>query len=190
METQLHGWIESLLFATEHPLSLEDFHAILNTKEHPVTIEMIERTIEELTRQYNAPHRGISIQKVAGGWQFRSNPEYAAILQRFFEHRPPRLSKAALECIAIIAYRQPITRAEVSAIRGVDSSGIIRSLSERKLIMVAGRQDSPGRPFLYKTSPAFLEYFGLDTLQELPNISIPPNQRSVPQDNSTQKESS
>lgn len=172
----LCGPVEALLFASDRPLPLDDLHRILSNAGHNVMPQQIEGAIRELEAMYAHNARGMKLVEVAGGWQFRSNPEYTELIRKLFQFRPPRLSKAALECISTIAYRQPVTRSEIDALRGVDSGGVLRSLLERRLIMVVGRHDSPGRPYLYGTSPEFLEFFGLNDLRELPSMaeSLPP----------------
>lgn len=170
-EEQLYGWMEALFFAADHPLSVDEIVEILATTHDDRLPEKIDAVIQELISQYNHPHRGMHLVEVAGGWQFRTNPNHSNLLRKLFAQRPPRLSQAAIECVAIVAYRQPVTRAEVSAIRGVDCGSMMRSLNERRLIQVVGRHDSPGRPYLYGTSPEFLEYFGLSNIKELPKLT-------------------
>lgn len=167
----LCGYVEALLFASDRPLSFDEMREILHHAELPYLPQQIENAVRELVAIYDHPGRGMTLIEVAGGWQFRSNPEHTELIRKLFQFRPPRLSQAALECMAVIAYRQPVTRTEIDAIRGVDSGGVLRSLLERRLVIVVGRHTAPGRPFLYGTSPEFLEFFGLNDLRELPSLA-------------------
>ncbi len=167
----LFGYIEALLFASDRPLSIDDMHQILHSAGHDWMPQQIEGAVRELEAMHQSPIRGLQLIEVAGGWQFRSNPEHTDLIRKLFHFRPPRVTKAALECLSAIAYRQPVTRSEVDAIRGVDSGGVMRTLLERRLIRVVGRHNSPGRPYLYATSPEFLEFFGLHDLKELPSLA-------------------
>ncbi len=166
----LCGTLEALLWAADHPLSVEEIRQVLSSEGEEVLSQQIVGALRELAAYYNRPGRGLQLVEVAGGWQFRTPEKYAPLVQKLFQLRPPKLSRAAMECLAIVAYRQPITRAEIDEIRGVDSSGVLRSLLEKKLIEPVGRQDSPGRPFLYGTTKFFLEFFGLKDLHQLPSL--------------------
>lgn len=126
--------------------------------------------VEELNVDYVKQGRAFEITEVAGGFQLRSLPEFAPYLQQTLTARPLRLSQAALETLAVVAYRQPVTRAEVEHIRGVDVGAVMRSLVERKLVRIAGHRDVPGRPMVYATSKRFLEVFELASLEELPTL--------------------
>ena len=126
--------------------------------------------IEELNAEYAHQQRAFEIREVAGGYQLRTLPEYASYLQRAQPARPLRLSPASLETLAIVAYRQPVTRSEVEYIRGVDAGAVLRSLLERKLLRIAGHREVAGRPLLYATNRRFLEVFGLATLDQLPAL--------------------
>lgn len=177
----LSGPTEALLFASDRPLSPEDIQRIFANADIRASLEQIQGALIELHRLYSDASRGMHLIEVAGGFQFRSNQQYTKLIRKLFQFRPPRLSTAALECLSTVAYRQPVTRSEVDAIRGVDSSGVMRSLIERRLIIVVGRHNAPGRPYLYGTSPEFLEFFGLNDLTELPNMAgmLPPEQGQV-----------
>ncbi|MCK6509511.1 SMC-Scp complex subunit ScpB [Myxococcota bacterium] len=166
----LYGQLEALLFAANRPLSCEELRDILEHAGVSVLPEHIEAVLRELKNQYNHPSRGLRLETVAGGWQIRTRSEHAHLLQLLYEERPPRLSRAALECLSIIAYRQPISRAEIDVIRGVDSSGTLRSLLERKLVARIGRTEDARRAFTYATTKEFLEFFGLNDLRELPSV--------------------
>jgi segregation and condensation protein B len=126
--------------------------------------------VEELNAEYAEQRRAFEIWEVAGGYQLRTLAEYAPYLQQVQRARPLRLSRAALETLAIVAYRQPVTRAEIEHIRGVDVGAVLRSLLERKLARIAGHREVPGRPMLYATTRRFLEVFGLASLEDLPTL--------------------
>jgi segregation and condensation protein B len=160
----LKNIIESLIFVSDGPLTLERIKTVLPETD-PKLIRMV---IDALIDEYETTPRGFYLREIAGGIQFRSRPEYkeyAAALQR---STPPKLSRAALETLAIVAYKQPIIRADIEYIRGVDSGGVLRMLMERKLIRVLGRREIPGRPLIYATTKKFLEVFELKNLKELP----------------------
>jgi segregation and condensation protein B len=120
--------------------------------------------------QEQSRNRGIMPQEVAGGWQLRTHTKYATLLRDFLQAKPSRLSRASLETLSIVAYKQPLTRAEVEDIRGVDCGAVLRGLLERRLLRILGKKDEPGRPILYGTAPLFLELFGLKSLKELPTL--------------------
>jgi segregation and condensation protein B len=124
----------------------------------------------ELRADYEREGRGFELVEVAGGFQVRTRPELAELVQRLEQERPARLSRAALETLAVIAYRQPATRAEIEHVRGVEAGPVLRSLLERHLVRIAGHRDVPGRPMLYGTTRRFLEVFGLASLEDLPSL--------------------
>jgi segregation and condensation protein B len=124
----------------------------------------------ELRADYEREGRGFELVEVAGGFQLRTRPELAEFVQRLEEERPARLSRAALETLAVVGYRQPVTRAEVEQVRGVDCGPVLRNLLERHLVRIAGHRDVPGRPMLYGTTRRFLEVFGLASLEDLPSL--------------------
>ena len=131
----------------------------------------ILQALEELAGEYREQaQRGIVLAEVAGGWQFRTKPENAAILQQFYQPKPTKISRPSLETLAIVAYRQPITRVEIDLIRGVDSGGVLKTLLEKNLVRIVGKKDEPGKPMLYGTTQDFLELFQLKGLQELPTL--------------------
>jgi segregation and condensation protein B len=132
------------------------------------TIEEVKATLAELATDYLT--RGIRLIEVAGGWQMRTAPEHQRYVRKLFRERPQRLTRAATETIAIVAYKQPVTRQEIEAVRGVDSGGVLESLVERRLAKVIGRKDVPGRPLVYATTQEFLELFGLRNIRELPTL--------------------
>lgn len=130
----------------------------------------VKGLVEELNVEYVKQNRAFEITEVAGGYQVRTLPEFAPYLQQTLKTRPLRLSQAALESLAVIAYRQPVTRAEIEHIRGVDVGAVLRTLVERKLVRIAGHRDVPGRPMIYGTTKRFLEVFELTSLEELPTL--------------------
>ncbi len=157
--------IESLLFVAEEPLTLDKLKSILET----VEAKDIKSALQTLSDQYETRSGGFKLYEVAGGWQLRSRPEYNQWIKRMLQPSPQRLSKPALETLAIVAYNQPIIRADIEHIRGVDCGGVLRQLMERKLIRVLGRKEIPGRPLIYATTRLFLELFGLKDLRDLPS---------------------
>jgi segregation and condensation protein B len=156
--------IESLLFVAETPLTLDHLRGILEVEETAA----IRAAIEELRTEYDRRDGGFVLRQVAGGYQFRTQGRYNEWIKRLVKPNAPRLSRAALETLAIIAYNQPIIRSDVEHIRGVDSGGVLRMLMERKLIRVLGRKEIPGRPLIYATTRHFLEVFELKDLKDLP----------------------
>jgi segregation and condensation protein B len=156
---------ESLLFASGAPLSLRRLAEVIGVAQAEVKL-----AIARLREEYTVPGRGIFLAEVAGGYQFRTVPEHADYVKTLIREKPNRLSRAALETLAIIAYRQPITKVEIEAVRGVDVDGVLNSLIARKLVRVMGRKDVPGRPWVYGTTPQFLELFGLADLASLPPL--------------------
>lgn len=158
--------VESLLFVAETPLSLEHFKTAL--PETDVTV--IRESIVSLMQEYEARNGGFLLHEVAGGFQFRTRPEYKKWIRRLLQPTPPKLSQPAMETLAIVAYRQPILRSEIEQIRGVNSGNSIRVLLERKLIRVLGRREIPGRPLVYATTQKFLETFDLKDLKDLPSL--------------------
>jgi segregation and condensation protein B len=162
----LKSVIESLIFVSEAPLTLDRLCSILEEYERAD----IKDALGELAKDYEEAGRGIVLSEVAGGWQLRSRPENADYLRRMNRSRTYRFSQSSLETLAIIAYRQPITRAEVEYLRGVDSGGVLKTLLEKKLIRILGKKDIPGRPLIYGTSREFLEVFNLKDLASLPTL--------------------
>jgi segregation and condensation protein B len=130
----------------------------------------VRRALDKLSGLHREGISGIVLQEVAGGWQLRSSPDVAEYARRFLKVKPQRLTRAALETLAIIAYRQPVTRPEIEEIRGVDSGAVVKALLERKLIKILGKKEEPGRPILYGTTREFLEFFALKDLASLPTL--------------------
>lgn len=158
--------VEALLFAADRPLSVKDIRSWLPDAE-PANIRS---ALKVLTYEYEAMGRSFSLREVAGGYQFRSHSEYGSYILRMLQTTPARLSRAALETLAIVAYKQPIVRHEIERIRGVESGGILRALLEKGLIRIMGRKDLPGRPLIYGTTRRFLEVFDLESLDSLPKL--------------------
>ena len=159
--------LEAALFASPRPIPTEELAAL----EPEASPAAVQSALDELREHYDVDGHGVALVDVGGGWQILTRPEYTEAIERAqMAVRPQRLSAAALETLAIIAYRQPIGRAEVAEIRGVDAGAIIKSLHERGLVDVVGRAEGLGRPLLYGTTPAFLEQFGLRHLEELPRV--------------------
>jgi segregation and condensation protein B len=173
--------VESLLFVAEGPLTLQRFGEVLDG----VDKQTIQAVLQALQEEYEAQNRGLRLVEVAGGYQLRTAKDNADWVKKFLGGRPARMGKATLETLAIIAYRQPITKAEIEAIRGVDVDGVISTLLERNLIRAVARKDVPGRPFLYGTTPEFLQLFKLrdlthlPTLKEMEEISLPEVPRGI-----------
>lgn len=167
--------VESLLFVADGPQTLQRFGEVLDG----VDKDTIQAVLNELQAECEAQRRGVRLVEVAGGYQLRTAKVNADWVKKFLGGRPARMGKATLETLAIIAYRQPITRAEIEAIRGVDVDGVIATLLERNLIRAVARKDVPGRPFLYGTTAEFLQLFNLKdlthlpTLKEMDEISLP-----------------
>jgi segregation and condensation protein B len=172
-EIELKKIIETLLFITDEPLSAQRIAKICEIED----VEYIKSKLEELKHEYDLNSKALSIVQVAGGWQMATRPEYGIWVRKLYQTRLTlRLSNAALEVLAIIAFRQPVTKAEIEAIRGVDSSGPLDTLLERKLITSIGRKETLGRPIIYGTTEEFLKQFGLNSLEDLPKLEtiIPP----------------
>jgi len=157
--------LEALLFSTHHPLTAGRLAELLELE----STKPIRRAIKELNEQYVDSDRSFRVEQVAGGYQLLTVPEFGDILKKLHQREvDAKLTKAALETLAIIAYKQPILRADIEAIRGVACGETIRSLMEKHLVKIAGRAEIPGRPILYGTTKRFLELFGLNSLKDLP----------------------
>lgn len=160
------GILEALLFVAEEPLPLAKLREILEDADASQT----EASLRDLALRLEGQGSGLMVQEVAGGFRLATRPEAHDVIQKLQQVKPARLSRAALETLAIIAYRQPITRAEIEAIRGVAVDGVMRTLLERDLIRLMGRKAEAGRPMLYGTSAQFLEHFGMKDLGDLPTL--------------------
>ena len=163
----LKNIIEGLLFVSVEPLSVEKIKNVIPTAD----TKTIRENLAELSSEYESREGGFVLREVAGGYQFRTRPECQEWIKRLLQPSPFRLSKAALETLAIIAYKQPVIRSDIEHLRGVDCGGVLRMLLERKLIRVLGRKDIPGRPIIYATTKQFLEVFDLKNLKDLPTPS-------------------
>ena len=166
MTEDLRAIIESLLFAAEGPLNLETLTEVIADRDKAA----IQTALETLADEYEGRGGGFYLQQVAGGYQLRSRPRFHPWIRRLRGTGAPRLSRAALETLAIVAYRQPVLRAEIEAVRGVDCGGVLRMLLERRLIRVMGRREIPGRPLIYGTTRIFLEVFELRDIKDLPTL--------------------
>ena len=159
--------IEALLFASGDPLPASEIVTALDGWDTPT----VEALIQQLRDEYDASGRGIQLVEVENGYQLTTRPEDAGVIRRLFTKQvSSRLTTAALEALAIVAYHQPVTRADVEDIRGVNSDSVLNSLIERKLVTISGRKDVPGRPLLYSTTDTFLRHFGLKDLTDLPSL--------------------
>ncbi len=164
MTDDLKNIIESLLFVSETPLTIDRIRRILSFADS----KEIRNALNTLSDEYERRKGGFLLRQIAGGYQFRTRAEHSKWIRRLVQPNPVRLSKAALETLAIIAYKQPVIRSDIEHIRGVDSGGIIRTLLERKFIRILGRKEIPGRPLIYATTKQFLEVFDLKDLRDLP----------------------
>lgn len=162
----LRSAVESLIFSSELPLKIDTIREVLGEPDKG----KIERVLEGLYEEYEGADHGFELVHVAEGYQFRTKSEYSEWIRKLRKTRAPRLSRSSMEVLAIIAYKQPIIRPEVEAIRGVDSASVLKTLLERKLIRILGRKDVPGRPIVYGTTREFLHFFGLRNLSDLPTL--------------------
>ena len=165
MIDDLPNILESLLFVSDEPISLDRLKKIIPEAEG----SQISEALDQLAQHYDERRSGIYLQMVAGGYQLRTRPKYTEWIRRLVQPKPVRLSKASLETLAIVAYKQPVIRADIEHIRGVDCGGVLRLLLERRLIRILGRKEIPGRPLIYATTRLFLEIFGLKDLKDLPS---------------------
>ena len=172
----LKAKIEAIIYAAETPITLDQIIELVKdsvgTENDAELRSQVRAAIEELTADYSAESHGIELRQIAGGYRMSTKPEQHDVVRAFAKSlKPPiRLSLPALETLAVIAYRQPVTVPEISEIRGVDSNGVIATLLDRKLITTSGRKDVVGRPILYKTTKEFLLRFGLKDVNELPSM--------------------
>lgn len=158
--------LEAVLFVSDKPVSINTLKDVLQEIE-PTEIRTL---IEELNKEYESSNRSFKIQEIAGGFQMLTDPLYSRWITALYKKAPDRLTGPGLETLAIIAYKQPITKSEIEAIRGVNVDGVLNTLEERGLIKTRGRLETPGRPILYGTTSEFLERFGLKSLEELPKL--------------------
>jgi segregation and condensation protein B len=165
--TELRSALEAIVYAADEPATIEQLAAALGEEKH-----LVRAALDELIASTSGDERGIEIRAVAGGYRFYTKPQNHEVVRRFIKSlRPPlRLTMPALETLAVIAYKQPVTQPEVQEIRGVNCAGVIETLLERRLVTTAGRKQVIGRPILYRTSKEFLMRFGLGDLDELPSL--------------------
>jgi segregation and condensation protein B len=161
----LKAGLESLLLVADQPLRLEKLVELVE-----VDKPAVKQALDELQAAYAEREGGILLEAVAGGYQLRTPAEYGDLVRKLAKVKAVRFSRAALEALAIIAYRQPITRAEIEYLRGVDSGGVLKTLLDKRLVKILGKRDIPGRPLIYGTSRDFLEAFGLNDLSDLPTL--------------------
>ncbi len=164
----LSALLEAIVYLAKEPVSLDAIHRALPD----VDRSEIHQTLNDLIEHYRSSGRGIEVREVADGYRFSTKPEHHEVLKHFIKSQiaPTRLSLAALETLAVIAYKQPVTIPEIQEIRGVHASGVIKTLLDKKFVATAGRKDVLGRPILYKTTKDFLIHFGLKDLSELPSM--------------------
>ena len=161
--------VEALLFASEKPLSAEE---IKNAFDENTSVDDVRFSLTALKENYESQERGFHLVEIAGGYQIVTHPRFAPFLKKFYQAREKKkLSRGALETLSVIAYKQPVTRADIEFIRGVNVDGAVKTLMEKSLIRITGRKEVPGRPILYGTTQEFLEHFGLKSMQELPPLS-------------------
>lgn len=162
----LKGVIEALVFVSDTPITVAVMEGILEG----VSRKEISTALDDLIREYEERNGGISLREIAGGYQFRTSETLAPWVLKLKGEKPMGLSPAAMETLAVIAYRQPVMKAEIEKVRGVDVSGILRGLLEKNLVRIMGRKNVPGRPIIYGTTGRFLEIFGLKALSDLPTL--------------------
>jgi segregation and condensation protein B len=164
-ERRVRALLEALLLVTDRPVSVEQLHEATGI-ERP----RLSEALADVARQLVEREAGLVLVEVAGGWQLRTDPSAVEYVRRFLRVRPQRLTRAAVETLAIIAYRQPVTRPEIEEVRGVDSAAVVKALLERRLIKILGKREEAGRPILYGTTREFLEFFALKDLSALPTL--------------------
>jgi segregation and condensation protein B len=164
---ELKALLEALIFVSPAPLHLKKIFEVVG---EGYSQKDIEAALSRLQAEYDTPERGIYLQEVADGFQFRTKPRYSEWIKKLKKIGPSRLGRAAVETLAIIAYKQPMTKGEIEHLRGVEVDGIVRSLLEKNLIRILGRKEIPGRPILYGTTQRFLELFELKDLSSLPSL--------------------
>ncbi len=165
-DRDIQAVLEALLFIGGDPVPFERLHQVIGVERERLMFLLLE-----LKREYTEGHRGLQIIEVAGGYQLATRPETAPWVKEMEKIRmTARLTQPGLETLAVVAYKQPVTRAEIETIRGVDAAGVLRTLMERKMVKIVGRKEVPGRPMMYGTTRQFLEYFGLPDLAALPTL--------------------
>ena len=170
-QTRLMAILEAAITAADKPLSLDRLQRLFEDEAEPPARPDIVAALNAIAAACEAPERGIELKQVASGWRFQVKETVASAISRLWEEKPQKYSRALLETLALIAYRQPITRGDIEQVRGVAvSSHIIKTLMERDWIQVVGHREVPGRPALYATTKTFLDYFNLKSLDELPSL--------------------
>ena len=168
--TELERKVEAIIFASPTPMKASQIESLIG--EDAVTTKTIQGIIESLVHLYNTRNGGFRLEELGGdGYQFQTHPETAELMEHMFSKRPRPLSRAAQETLSIVAYRQPVTRADIEFIRGVDAGSILKNLLERDLVECVGRKDDTGRPMLFGTTREFLKVYGLGHIDELPPLS-------------------
>ena len=163
--------IEAILFVAPKPVSLNTLRSVLSEENEPVSATDVQQCIERLQSSYAETQRSFRVEFIAGGYCIRTLPDYGRWLNKLFKkERMERLSPPALETLAIVAYKQPVTRSEIESVRGVSIDGVLNILIERGLVKIVGRKEVPGKPFIYGTTELFLETFGLKHVNDLPPI--------------------
>lgn len=176
-ESTIRDTVQAALMAADDPLSVDALLKLFDNRDRPSRKEVSE-ALEKLEQECEG--RSFSLVRIASGWRYQIDQDYAAVIGRLWEQRPPRYSQALLETLALIVYRQPITRGEIEQVRGVaPSTNIMQTLTERNWVRVVGYKQVPGRPALYGTTREFLDYFGLKNLKELPPLPEPRAQEEV-----------
>ena len=166
-ENNLKSAIEALIFASDKPVTIEQVKKVLGD----LNTAIVRKSIDELKTEYETQNRGLRIIEIAGGFQMSTSTAFAPFLKKLFKYRfSDKLSKPALESLAIIAYKQPLTKSEIESLRNVNVDGVMKSLMEKNLIRISGRKKIPGRPFVFGTTRQFLEHFGLKSLDDLPKM--------------------
>jgi segregation and condensation protein B len=167
VQSDLARAVEAILFVTDEPIASSVLAGALDADRSG-----IDAACQELARSYEQRGSGLTVRNVAGGWRLFTHPDVAPLVEGFvLSTRQARLTKAALETLAIVAYKQPVTRHQISSIRGVNADGVLKALVDRNLVAEVGRDEGPGRPVLYGTTPAFLERLGLPSLSSLPSLA-------------------
>ncbi|HGG59837.1 MAG TPA: SMC-Scp complex subunit ScpB [Gammaproteobacteria bacterium] len=168
-EETLKPLVEAILLAADQPMSIDAIRHLVESLDNPVSRSDLSRVLDALAADCET--RGVELARVASGYRYQVKRDYAPIVMKLWEEKPKKYSRALLETLALIAYRQPVTRAEIEDVRGVSvSSSIIKTLLDRQWVQVIGHRDTPGKPALYATTRQFLDYFGLRSLDELPSL--------------------
>ena len=174
--------IEAILFTTEHPISVEEIYNAFVANEQDLSEEQILDLIKQIQAKYRSDNYAFELVKSGGGYQFLSKADYHEWISKFLHQKAnKKLSSAAMETLSIIAYKEPVTKSEIEQIRGVNADYTVHKLLEKELISIAGKADAPGRPVLYTVSPFFLDYFGINSTDELPQLKeiMPQEENSI-----------